>query len=780
MGMVAAAPVTDGTDRSGRGGNDVPAAGRPRLGLSPVARLVAVVLVLGLASTALVVSAVPAVVPVLSPGWLAGPWLLPGLLALVCAGELTAVKVRQGDAVEELALYEPAVLVAALLLPLHLAVTAAALALVLATALRRRPLIKTAFNFGTYMTATAALVAVVTVVSGETGTLTARVAVGAALGTLAFSAVNLVCLSRVLALVAGVSAFGFVREQAWLSAFMAAGCTATGLTTVALALHAPVLLPVSAMPALALTFAYRSAAQEADERARSATLLQLTEALAVPEDLLSRVLALALEAFGADLAVVALHDGSSAAAHAQGYERPAAEALRGLGLHGARIGPRVLSRDELPLECGSGLLVPVEVGEATSGHLLLAARRHRGGLTSRELAFLAPVASALGAALARAEHLARIREEAGKLQAVVEQSTDGILVLDGQGTVQLWSSALAEITGVPAGDALGRPASALRLDADLVADAGAEPPALLPVTPDRPTAVVETTVLRPDGERRRVRCAHSAVFTSTGMDRDVVLVHDLTREHETQRLKSDFIATVSHELRTPLTPIQGYLSLLRTRGDRMTEQKRQECLGVVADRADHLARLVEDLLLASRLDDDRAGLELQVALSEHDLVDILRQVVGDLADPRCSLVLPEDVPAVLVTCDRERTVQVLTNLVGNALKYSGADAPVQVSLVVLGEQVEVRVADRGLGIPSTHLGRIFDKFHRVQDPMTMTTGGSGLGLYIARSLARSMAGDVSVASTLGVGSTFTLCLPRAGQVVACHPFGGHGQRADGR
>jgi PAS domain S-box-containing protein len=779
--MVAAAAVTGRTDRAGRG--EAPATGRSGPVLSPVWRLVAVVLAVGLASTALVVWTVPSAGPVLSPGWLAGPWLFPGLLALVCAGELTAVKVRQGDAVEELALYEPAVLVAALLLPLHLALTAAVLALFVATALRRRPLVKTCFNFGTYMTATSALIAVVALVSGGSGELTARVALGAALGTLAFSAVNLVCLSRVLALVTGVSPSAFVREQARLSVFMAAGCTATGMTIVALALHTPVLLPVSAMPALALTFAYRSTAQEADERARSATLLQLTEALAEPDDLLPRVLALSLEAFGADLAVVVLTDGSSATVHAPGFEAPAAEALRLAGRRAERGAPHVLTRDELPAGCGSGLLVPVTVDRATSGRLLLGARRRRRGLASRELALLAPVASALGAALVRAEHLARIREEAGKLSAVVEQSTDGILLLDGQGTVQLWSPALAGITGILPQDALGRPATALLVDADLPAVlpggvAGA--PLVLPVTPERPTAVVETTVLRPDGERRRVRCSHSAVFTSTGMDRDVVLVHDLTREHETQRLKSDFIATVSHELRTPLTPIKGYLDLLLTRGDRMTEQKRRDCLSLVADRADHLARLVEDLLLASRLDDDRAGLQLQVSSDHHDLLDVVRQVVDDLDEPRCSLVLPADVAHVGVVVDRERTVQVLTNLVGNALKYSGSDAPVEVAVVVLDDQVEVRVVDCGPGIPSTHLGRIFDKFHRVQDPMTMTTGGSGLGLYIARSLARSMSGDISVASTLGVGSTFTLCLPVAAPALAHHPTGGHGRATDVR
>jgi signal transduction histidine kinase len=108
-------------------------------------------------------------------------------------------------------------------------------------------------------------------------------------------------------------------------------------------------------------------------------------------------------------------------------------------------------------------------------------------------------------------------------------------------------------------------------------------------------------------------------------------------------------------------------------------------------------------------------------------------------------------------------VQVLTNLVGNALKYSPPESPVEVRLSVLTDQVDIAVTDIGAGIPAAHLDRIFEKFHRVQNPMTMTTGGSGIGLYIAKSLAQAMSGDVRVTSVLGHGSTFTLDLPRVGK-----------------
>jgi signal transduction histidine kinase len=241
--------------------------------------------------------------------------------------------------------------------------------------------------------------------------------------------------------------------------------------------------------------------------------------------------------------------------------------------------------------------------------------------------------------------------------------------------------------------------------------------------------------------------------------RDVVVVRDMTREHRTERLKSDFIATVSHELRTPLTPIIGYLDLLRTRGDRMPPEKRQKALGLIADRAAHMTRLVEDLLLASRIGDTDADVALHVSMGTHDLTAIIRQVVDDLDTSRIKVALPSH--PVPTLCDSGRALQVATNLVGNALKYSPQTEDVQVSMWLEDDRVHVDVSDHGRGIPADQLEKVFEKFHRVEDPMTMSTGGTGLGLFIARRLAQAMGGDVGVISTLNVGSVFTLTLRRA-------------------
>jgi signal transduction histidine kinase len=286
------------------------------------------------------------------------------------------------------------------------------------------------------------------------------------------------------------------------------------------------------------------------------------------------------------------------------------------------------------------------------------------------------------------------------------------------------------------------------------------------LTPDAPRRDVEMAIVRPDGEERWVRCSHAGLFDDGRLVRDVVIVHDVTRQREVERLKADFIATVSHELRTPVTPIKGYADLLRRRGDMMSAEKRNECLDIISDRVNHLARLVEDLLLASRISSPREQTH-DVTLDVGDLVALTRRAAGDFdaaEAARMHLVLPE--APVVVSCDPMRTVQVIGNLISNALKYSPPNTQVDVAVTSYDGRARVTVTDRGRGIPADQLEKVFDKFHRVEDPLTMTTSGTGLGLYIARSLARAMDGDVVVRSVLGSGSTFVLVLPLAETVPA--------------
>jgi signal transduction histidine kinase len=168
--------------------------------------------------------------------------------------------------------------------------------------------------------------------------------------------------------------------------------------------------------------------------------------------------------------------------------------------------------------------------------------------------------------------------------------------------------------------------------------------------------------------------------------------------------------------------------------------------------------MVEDLLLASRFGDNPDDVSLEVVTGSHDAGAIVAQAVQDLGSDRITATLPDG--PVSAQCDNGRTLQIVTNLVGNGLKYSAADQPVDVRLEHDDEQVRVVVRDHGRGIPADSLDKVFEKFYRVEDPMTMSTSGTGLGLFIARRLARAMGGDVTAQSVPNVGSVFTLALPR--------------------
>jgi PAS domain S-box-containing protein len=742
----------------------------------PLHRLVARVTVVGLLAQAvalLVVARTPAVAPLASGGWLSwahGEALLVVCLALTFAGDWVAVRVRHGEETEELTLFEAACVVDVLVLPAGWALVVPVVATVLCSVVRRRGTVKVLFNGANLAAAVAVLVLAVHLLAAPGGGLSVRTVVALVIGMLGLTGVNLVALSRVLAVVGGDDPRQIVRDGAKLSALMAVGTVALGGTAVTLASAAPALLPFALMPAVALTFAFKAAAQESEERERSGRLLRLSQVLAGSldgEQMLEAFLDLTRQAFGADIALAVLEqdDGQPVTVvddrtHGR-FRQPSSLTEADLLLRSAALGAQALSV-ELPRDWRNALSAPLEAEGRHVGVVVLGSRDKHRALAARELTLLTSLASALSVALRGAAHLRRLVDERSKLQAVIEQSSDGILVLDGEGIVQLWSPAVTRLTGLDQVDAVGRELGRIVTTSTPegeVTDAFRAGRALL--TPAAPHATVELALRRDDGEQRVVSCAHAGVFDEDGtLVRDVVIVHDVTRERQVERLKADFIATVSHELRTPVTPIKGYADLLRRRGHVMTEEKRAECLEVISDRAAHLARLVEDLLLASRISE--SGGRAKVEMGSGDLTTLLQRATGDFGEDndRITVEVPGDV--VLAKCDPVRVTQVITNMLGNALKYSPTGSAVTARLRVDGDAALIEVEDHGRGIPVDQLEKVFDKFHRVEDPLVMTTGGTGLGLYIARQLTDAMGGRLSCRSTLGQGSVFTLRLRMAG------------------
>ena len=767
-----------------------------------LARLVAGVALTGLVSVFAVLAVVGVGAEVATVVAVPLPLLVVVLVGVTLAAELTSVRLGQGDAAEELTLVDAAVLVVVLLLPAGWALGVVLLALLSALLLRRQPLVKIVFNVGNYAVASALLVGTVHLLSPVPGVGLRSVA-ALLVGSLAFAAANLVGLALVLHRVTGDTVRGIVSEGARLSSFMAVSTVALGTVAVSLAENNPQLLPFTALPAAALTYAYRSSAQQTRQRARSGRLLDLSHVLAgrhTADDLAEQFLRLCREAFGADQAWVVLApvDGEAAprviAVTAAGAQRRAPTTAERSLLTSLTPGGAQAGTGRLP-GWDSLVLAPLDAEDRRLGVIALAGSV--GVLDPDTAGLLTPLASALGAALRAAGHLHALVEQTAKLSAVVDHSSDGIFVLDGAGRVQLWSPAMASVTGREPVWVLGQRLSDVLATSDGLGapvDSHAVGAGLL--TPAAPRREVELVVTRPDGDERWLRCAHAGVFDTSGsLVQAVVIVHDSTRAHQLERLKSDFIATVSHELRTPVTPIKGYADLLRRRGSMMTKEKQQECLDIIVDRSAHLARLVEDLLLVSRITES-ASPAREVSVVPVDLGPLVTRAAGDFAGagsvPGTAERLTITVPAspVPVHCDPVRVVQVVGNLVGNAIKYSSDASPVRVTVSTTpdGGHVLVSVTDAGRGIPSDQLEQVFEKFHRVEDALRMTTGGTGLGLFIARELTQAMGGTLGVSSVLGEGSTFTLTLraATAAELAAAGPadapvrhVGRHGGRPGG-
>jgi PAS domain S-box-containing protein len=231
-------------------------------------------------------------------------------------------------------------------------------------------------------------------------------------------------------------------------------------------------------------------------------------------------------------------------------------------------------------------------------------------------------------------------------------------------------------------------------------------------------------------------------------------------QRQLERLRSDIVATVGHELRTPLTSIYGMAITLRRDDLNLTDAARGDLLDVIVDQSLRMSKTIDDFLAASGLEQG----QLTVQAHPCDVAAVASAVVEAMDSQVPSEVhvqLRRSRAPTVAQADEHRLHQILANLVENAIKYSPGGGDVQVRVRRAGANVCVDVADHGLGIAHSEQSHVFDRFHRLDPGQTMGVAGTGLGLYIAREMARRMGGDVTVRSRPGRGSTFTLRLPAA-------------------
>jgi signal transduction histidine kinase len=231
----------------------------------------------------------------------------------------------------------------------------------------------------------------------------------------------------------------------------------------------------------------------------------------------------------------------------------------------------------------------------------------------------------------------------------------------------------------------------------------------------------------------------------------------LERLRELDRLKNEFIAIVSHELRTPVASVYGATMTLQQR--ELDEKRRDSLLSVIFTESARLARLVEQVVWASRFDSGHTRLHLEPC-EPFQLADEVIKAARLHLPPTLSIELSASAPPP-VLADPERVRQVLVNLLDNAVKFSPEGGRIEVGIKRVDGDVRFAVMDEGIGIPPREQARIFEKFHRLDPNLTRGVGGTGLGLYICQELVRQMNGRIWVDSRENEGSTFVFELPRA-------------------
>ncbi|MDX2271174.1 MAG: PAS domain S-box protein, partial [Cyanobacteriota bacterium] len=347
-----------------------------------------------------------------------------------------------------------------------------------------------------------------------------------------------------------------------------------------------------------------------------------------------------------------------------------------------------------------------------------------------------------------------LRSEQERSLQLITSSVDGIVAFDADGCCTLWNPAMEQMTGLRQEDVMGSRGVdmfAVLLDAKTLQ--GFHPG-------------IETTVTTFDfhfthsqtRQRQWIEAhyspLHSGNETHSG---GLLMVRDVTQQRELERMKREFIAIISHEIRTPLSSIRGALGLVATGVLDDDPQMAKEMLGIANNNIERLVRLVNDVLALSRLESGQVELKKQ-RCEAATLVQQAFSVVQNLAAAN-QVALRSSPGTIQVWADPDWLVQVLVNLINNAVKFSPAETTVTVHVEPQPQQVLFQVTDQGRGIPSEKLETIFGQFQQVNMSDSRQKGGTGLGLSICRLIVQLHGGRIWAESEFGRGSKFYFTLP---------------------
>jgi two-component system, OmpR family, phosphate regulon sensor histidine kinase PhoR len=356
--------------------------------------------------------------------------------------------------------------------------------------------------------------------------------------------------------------------------------------------------------------------------------------------------------------------------------------------------------------------------------------------------------------------LAQSKESRRELEALLDSMQDAVIAVDAAGRIQWTNQRMQRL--IPGAGFGGVPTSATVRVGHALVQTIRDPEVLACVRAALETKTVcdrKSTSLLP-GKTFEI------IASPTPGGGAVAVLHDVTRIEQVERTQRDFVANVSHELRTPLTSITGYVETLLDHERALTPVAR-EFLTTILKNATRMNRLTEDLLVMARVESAEEKLQPAPVSADALVRDAVQAMSGLVQDTESVLEIGE-VTTRQVFADTDAVMQVLGNLIENAIKYGQTRESPHARVVVSAQEisepyeaVEFRVRDFGQGIGSEHLGRIFERFYRVDKARSRESGGTGLGLAIAQHMVQAQGGSIRAESELNRGSTFIFSLPVA-------------------
>jgi len=343
-----------------------------------------------------------------------------------------------------------------------------------------------------------------------------------------------------------------------------------------------------------------------------------------------------------------------------------------------------------------------------------------------------------------------------KIDAILKAISDGLMVIDHIGRIILINAAAQQWLNLPEGDTLNQTITAVLHNNDLSQ--------LICSTLTGNSLVRRCEIEVPVRGYNRKRLLAVQVTAVQSDDNAVsgtlVLLRDITRERELDRLKNEFISTAAHELNTPLTAIMGFAELLVNQDYRQSinPDQQQEFLETIHQKGEVLTSIVDDLLKLEQLEFGQA-----ISLQKHyfDLQTDLIALVARYKKKWSGYHFTIEADPCELWADREKICQVIDNILSNAVKFSPSHTHIHIVSKVVDDYVEITVHDEGIGMEAQHLGKVFDKFFRI-DASTTSKGGLGLGLTVAKSIVDAHFGSIRVDSRLDQGTTVTVKIPRQG------------------